>query len=269
VDNSHKITISIIGHNEAENLTKCLDSLSWADEIVFVDCDSADNSIEIARNYTERIFQRPNLRNLNENKSFGFEQCTSAWIFYLDPDEVIPEKTANWIRQELKNPLYDAYLFPRRNFILNSWLKHGSRYPDLQLRLFKKDKGHFPCKHVHERLHIAGTIGKSKYAFDHHPYPSLDIYVNKFNFYTSFDASVLFNNPPGKLAWTKYLLYKPIFRFFKRYILNRGFLDGYAGLVAAFFDMINFPVRYFKYIELKRNKISHRDTENTQSYSDK
>lgn len=257
MDEKPTISISIIGHNEAPNLPKCFESLHWADEIIFVDCESADNSVEIAKKYTNKVFSRPNLKNLNINKSFGIEQTSSSWVFYLDPDEIIPEETAAWIREEIKNPEYDAYLFPRKNHFLGSWLRHGSQYPDYQLRMFRKDKAHFPCEHVHERLRVDGEIGKSIHPMLHYPYPNLDIYLKKFNFYTSFEATFLLENPPSKLSWINYIFIKPLFRFFKRYLVKGGFLDGFPGFVAAFFDMINFPVRYFKYIELKRNENSY------------
>jgi glycosyltransferase involved in cell wall biosynthesis len=246
------ISISVIGYNEAQNIARCFESLDWADEIVFVDCESMDNSIQIARKYTNKIFIRPNLENLNINKSFGIEQTVSPWVLYLDPDEIIPEETSTWILKEIKNPKYDAYLFPRKNHILDRWLKHGSQYPDYQLRLFKKNKAHFPHKHVHERLQVNGTIGKSIYPLLHYPYPDLNIFLKKFNFYTTFEAKYLLDNPPSKLSSVNYIFIKPISRFIKRYLLKGGFLDGFAGFVAAFFDMINFPVRYFKYIELKK-----------------
>jgi len=246
------ISISVIGHNEAQNLARCFESLDWADEIVFVDCESEDDSIKIARKYTDKIFSRRNLENLNINKSFGIEQTVSSWVFYLDPDEIIPEETSSWIQEELLNPRYDAYYFPRKNHILGRWLKHGSQYPDYQLRLFKKDKAHFPLKHVHERLQVDGAIGKSIYAILHYPYPDLDIFLKKFNFYTTFEAKFLLENPPSKLSSVNFVFFKPLCRFLKRYLIKGGFLDGFAGFVTAFFDMINFPVRYFKYIELKK-----------------
>ena len=85
------IAISIIGHDNGHQLAECLESTRWADEVIYVDCDSADGSLEIARRYTSRVFQRPNDTNLNVNKSYGFAQATTDWIFYLDPDETIPE----------------------------------------------------------------------------------------------------------------------------------------------------------------------------------
>ena len=257
MDDKSQISISIIGHNEASNLPHCFESLQWVDEVVFVDCESTDNSIEIARKYTDKVFSRPNLENLNINKSFAIDQTSSLWVFYLDPDERISEEAATWIKAEIRDPKYNAYFFPRKNYILGHWLRYGSQYPDYQLRLFRKDKAYFPCEHVHERLTVRGGIGKCPYPMLHFPYPNLDVYVRKFNFYTTLEAKFLLENPPSRFAWMKFIFLKPLFRFCKRYLIKGGYLDGFPGFVAAFFDMINFPVRYFKYIELKKT------TENT------
>ena len=245
------ISVSIIGHNEAHLLDACLQSATWADEIVYVDCESSDNSITIAKNYTDKIFSRPNNKNLNINKSFGFEQCTASWIFYLDPDERIPLKTTEWIKKEIINPKANAYYFPRRNHILGKWLKHGAQYPDYQLRLFQKEKARFPCRHVHEHLQIEGKIATCSHPILHYPYPDLKTYIIKYNFYTTFEAEYLFDHPPSNLALINFTCFKPAIRFIKRYILKGGFLDGIPGLICIFFDMINFPMRYFKYLELK------------------
>jgi glycosyltransferase involved in cell wall biosynthesis len=248
------ISISIIGHNEAKNLPGCFESITWADEIVFVDCGSDDNSIDIAKKYTSKVFSKDNNRNLNINKQFGIDQCASDWIFYLDPDEIVPEETAFWIKKEIQDTKYNAYQFNRKNHMLGRWLKYGGQYPDTQLRLFERGKAKFPCKHVHEKLEVTGNIGRAPCDFLHHPYPTLEVYISKFNFYTTFEASFLLENSSLLLPGLNYLLLKPLTRFIKRYILYRGFLDGYAGFVAAFFDMINFPVRYLKYIEMKNNR---------------
>jgi glycosyltransferase involved in cell wall biosynthesis len=255
-DATKRIAVSIIGHNEGHLLDACLKSVSWADELIYVDCESSDNSSAVAKKYTEKIFNRPNNKNLNINKTFGFEKCNAPWILYLDPDERIPVATAEWIKQEIANPRADAYYFPRKNHILGKWLKHGAQYPDYQLRLFLKEKASFPCRHVHEHLQVDGKITTSRFPILHFPYPDLTSYIKKFNFYTTFEAEYLLDHPPGQFAMLKYLFFKPGIRFLKRYIIKGGFLDGMPGLVCIFFDMINFPMRYFKFLEFKqaRNK---------------
>lgn len=252
--NQVPISVSVIGHNEAKYLPDFFESLQWADEIVFVDCESSDNSIEIAKKYTDRVFSRPNLENLNINKTYGIDHTSNNWVMYLDPDEIIPPETYDWILKEIQNPKHDAYLFPRKNHLLGKWLKHGSQYPDYQLRLFKKDKARFPCKHVHEKLEVSGTTGKSAYPMLHYSYPTVESLVRKLNFYSSFEAENMAKDSEKKASAFNYIFLKPAVRSFKRLILKGGILDGLQGFIAVFFDAVSYPIRYFKYVEIRKKK---------------
>lgn len=166
----------------------------------------------------------------------------------------MPSETAAWIKREIDKPKANAYYFPRKNYILGKWLKHGAQYPDYQLRLFLKNKASFPCLHVHEHLKVQGKIITCSKPILHYPYPDLITYINKFNFYTTFEAGYLTENPPRPPALIKYTILKPMTRFIKRFIFKCGFLDGIPGFICIFFDMINFPMRYFKYLELKQKE---------------
>ena len=146
-----KISVTIIGHNEVDHLIELLPQLNWADEIVYVDCESHDNSIEIAKNQGCKVFSRPNNSNLNINKSYAIDQATSEWIFYLDPDERIPEKLVYEINKVVNDTINSAFKMKRRNHCFGAWLKYGSQYPDEQIRLFRKNSAIVPKKHVHEK----------------------------------------------------------------------------------------------------------------------
>ncbi len=249
------LSITIIGHNEGDHLKELLPQLQWADEVIYVDCDSSDDSLEIANQLGCRTFQRPNLSNLNINKSFAIEQATGDWIFYLDPDERIPPELQEEIRQRIQQPEGQvAFQLNRRNYYFGRWLKHGSQYPDVQLRLFRKGKAHFPNRHVHEKLQVDGPIGKLKADMLHYPYLTVSQYLRKFDFYTSFEAQYLYqqNVHPGFSMGVRYLLLTPISRFIRRYLFKRGFLDGLPGLFAALFDALNYVVRYVKLWELNQ-----------------
>lgn len=248
-----KISISIIGHNEATHLQELLPTLQWADEIVYVDCESSDDSVNIARRFGCRVFERPNNPNLNVNKSFAMENTSGPWIFYLDPDERIPAALAEEIRATVRSaPAESAFQLNRRNHYFGRWLKHGSQYPDRQLRLFKKGMARFPAQHVHEKLVVSGSIGKLRNDMLHYPYESVSQFLAKFDFYTSFEADFLFRQGTviNFANHLKYLCVKPLTRFTKRYFFKLGFLDGMPGLFAAFFDALNYVVRYFKLWEL-------------------
>lgn len=243
------IAFSIIGHNNAHELARCLDSVRWADQIVYVDCESGDGSLEIARRYTERVHERPNDTNLNVNKSFGFEQATTGWIFYLDPDEVIPPALAEEIRATIaRDPPENAFALPRRNHYFGRWLRHGGQYPDTQVRLFRRGKARFPCRHVHERLEVEGTTGRLREAMAHYPCETVQEAIQKVDFYSSFNADLLARQGarPTVGVACAYLLGKPLSRFVRRGLFKGGFLDGWPGMIVIAIASIDFVFRFFK-----------------------
>ena len=249
------LSITIIGHNEVEHLRELLPQLKWADEIVYVDCESHDSSLEVAREAGCRVYSRPNNTNLNVNKSYAMEQANGDWVFYVDPDERIPEFLVSEIEIVIQATTNSAFELNRRNHYFGNWLRHGSQYPDTQLRLFRKDSAHFPNRHVHEKLVVEGSIGKLNNDMLHFPYLNISQFLSKFDFYTRVEAGYLRDSGVRITAGNslRFLVLKPFSRFFRRYFLKGGFRDGLPGLFCAIFDALNFVVRYFKLWELTQN----------------
>jgi glycosyltransferase involved in cell wall biosynthesis len=251
------LSICIIAHNEEKNISRALESARFADEVIVVDCASTDATALIAEESGARVFSRPNLRNLNVNKNYSFNQSTCDFIFCLDADEAIPEPTAGSIQRLLENdPGKDAFFLPRRNYYFGRWLKHGGHYPDLQLRLFRRGKGRFPEHHVHEKLRVDGSVGKLPFHFDHFPYRTRKEAERKLQFYTEFEAEYLFSQGmhPNFLRSFQYLYGKPAMRFLRRHVIKLGFLDGRAGWEAIKMDMHNFRLSYSKLCFLAEEK---------------
>ena len=246
--------ITIIGHNEVDHLRELLPNLKWADEIVYVDCESQDDSLEVASKLGCRVFSRPNNTNLNVNKSFAIEQATADWIFYLDPDERLPKLLVKEIEEVLENTDNTAFSLNRRNHYFGQWLRYGSQYPDTQLRLFRRSSASFPNQHVHEKLVIDGNIGKLKNDMMHYPYQNISQFLSKFDFYSGVEAGYLLDAGVKITVGNsiRFLLLKPLSRFLRRYLLKGGCWDGFPGLFCAIFDAMNFVVRYFKLWELTR-----------------
>tara|TARA_Y100001970_G_scaffold292063_1_gene431748 strand:- start:1590 stop:2354 length:765 start_codon:yes stop_codon:yes gene_type:complete len=242
------VSVTIIGHNEVNHLLELLPQLNWADEIVYVDCDSQDNSLNVAKTNGCRVFSRPNNYNLNVNKSYAIEQAINEWIFYIDPDERISEKLGTEIKKVIKNTNNSAFKLNRRNHCFGVWLKNGSQYPDVQIRLFRKNSATFPNKHVHEKLSIKGKLGILENDLHHFPYTDISQFLRKFDFYTEIEASYLQNSGTRVTFFNsiKFLIFKPLTRFVRRYIIKGGFRDGFPGLFFAIFDALNFVVRYLK-----------------------
>ena len=247
------LSVCMIAHNEEDKLPAALESVRFADQVIVADCESSDLTAVIARDQGACVFQRPNLVNLNVNKNFTFDQATGDFILCLDADEVVPQDTANEIREILENdPLESGFFLPRRNYWMGVWLRHGGHYPDWQLRLFRRGKGRFPEKHIHERLQIEGSVGRLHHPLDHFPYETREECLRKLEFYSSFEAKYLYQSgvrpSPIRAFW--YLYWIPCQRCLRRYLLKRGFLDGAPGREAIEMDMQNFRLRYYKLKEL-------------------
>ena len=135
-----KISITIITYNEEDNIRDCLESVKWADEIIVVDSGSIDKTTEICREFTDKVFFNT-WTGMREQKQYAVERALNTWIFSIDADERATEAIMQFIIQELKNPAHDGYRFPRQNYFLGAWLKHGGWYPDHVLRLFRRDAG--------------------------------------------------------------------------------------------------------------------------------
>jgi len=253
-----KLSVAIIAHNEADNLPYVLNSIDWVDQIVVIDCSSSDNTAEIARQAGADVYSEPNHPNLNINKNLSIDYCHGDWILVLDADENIPYDLAGLIRCIInEDSETNGYLIPRRNYVLGRWLHRGSQYPDYQLRLFRRGKGKFPAVHVHERIVLKGKVSKLELPFEHHPYRTLDSIIAKNRRYVEFEARFLYENGKRvsniKLIW-RVLVMTPL-RFFRRYILKGGILDGVQGLMLAWFDAVNQVQRWFRLWELQRTEV--------------
>ncbi|MFH1861645.1 MAG: glycosyltransferase family 2 protein [bacterium] len=250
---SRTLSVCIIAHNEEPKLARTLESVSFADEIILVDCESTDGTAAAAQRFKARVFQRPNLANLNVNKNYSFDQAVSDFILCLDADEVVPPATAEEMRITIsENPAQNGFFLPRRNYFLGHWLKHGGQYPDWQLRLFRRGRGRFPEKHIHERLEVEGAVGRLKNPLDHFTYESLEECERKLDFYTTFEAQALHLQgiKPSPITACRFLYWTPGQRFVRRYLLKLGFLDGAAGWLAMRQDLRNFRLRYRKLVSL-------------------
>ena len=243
------ISISIMGHNEGHLLKNALESVQWADEVIYVDCDSKDDSLEIAKKYTPLVFSRPNLLNLNVNKFFGIEKATSEWVFFLDCDEVISQELKQEILETIAtHPKENGYWLPRKNYYFGQWLKYGNKYPDPQLRLFRAGKARFPLVHQHEKLVVDGQVGNLRTPMDHYTIYSVSQLISTLNFRSDCDALRLLNAGlvPSRWGFFNHVFYRPWKRFINYYFKRRGYKDGMAGFIAFFFYALEFPMTYLK-----------------------
>ncbi|OGW45467.1 MAG: hypothetical protein A2Y66_08825 [Nitrospirae bacterium RBG_13_41_22] len=252
--NREKISATIITYNEEENIRDCLQSIKWADEIIVVDSGSSDRTVEICSEYTDKLFLNTWL-GMKEQKQFAVSNASNLWIFSIDADERPTEKLKEYILEELKNPTSDGYRFPRKNYFLGKWLKHGGWYPDYVLRFFRRDKGYFGGINPHDKVIIeTKKIGTISAPILHYPYKSLTKYVIKQNLYSSISATEKFNSMKKKKISPFIILIKTASKFTETYFIKRGFMDGFYGLIVGIGTAYSTFLKYAKLWELTRSK---------------
>lgn len=238
------LTVVISAWNEEAKIKRCLSSVSWADEIIFVDNSSTDNTSDIAKQFTSKVFKRPNNPMLNINKNFGFSKATSDWVLSLDADEEITKELAGEIRSAMNEKSEKVgYWIPRKNILFGKWIKHGLWWPDKQMRLFKREKGKFPGIHVHEYLSVDGPTGELYEPYIHYNYETISQFLRKMDtIYTESEVQKHLSTN-YQVSWYDAIRF-PISDFVKIYFAQNGYKDGLHGLVLsmlqAFYSFIVF-----------------------------
>ncbi|BAY61098.1 glycosyl transferase family protein [Calothrix brevissima NIES-22] len=264
---SFKIPVSVLipAKNEEANLPACLTSLQMADEIFLVDSQSQDNSIAIAESFGAKIVQFKFNGSWPKKKNWSLDNLPfrNEWVLIVDCDERITPELWQEIAQVINNNEYAGYYLNRRVFFLGKWIRHGGKYPDWNLRLFKHKQGRYENLHtedipntgdneVHEHVVLAGKVGYLKNDMLHEDFRDLYHWLERHNRYSNWEARVYYNlltnrdeggtigaNLFGdavqrkrflKKLWV-HLPFKPLLRFILFYIIQLGFLDGKAGYI--------------------------------------
>ena len=244
-------TISVVlsVRNEEAKLERTLSSVAWADEIIVIDNESTDSTNSIAKKYGAKVLRGRNNPMLNVNKNIGFTKAHSDWILSLDGDEVVSPELAKEIKavfshqSSVISPQIVGYWIPRKNILFGKWIQHGLWWPDKQLRLFRREAGAFPCKHVHEYLAVDGMTADLASPIVHYNYETVSQFIRKMDeIYTPSEV----DNHLGqgyRVIWHDAIRF-PIRDFVKIYFAQNGYKDGLHGLVLsmlqAFYSFIVF-----------------------------
>lgn len=247
------ISAVISAFNEEKMIEECLKSLSFVDEIIFVDNTSSDQTVKIAKKYTKKVFVRPNDPvMLNINKNFGFTKATGDWIISIDSDERITPQLAREIKSKIKNADYNGFEIPRKNIIFGKWIEHSIWWPDYNLRLFKREKGKFAEKHVHEKLSVQGKVGKMENPMVHYNYQTVSQFIKKLDKTYTESETENFLKSGKDIAWYDAIRW-PTNDFLKTFFLEKGYKDGLHGLVLSLFQAFYALVFFAKVWERKEN----------------
>jgi len=243
------ISVVVITYNEEKRIEAALQSVAaLASEIVVVDSFSIDNTVKIARKFTNRIFQRK-WTNFADQKNYGNSQTSFPWILSLDADErVSPELQEEILKFKQQEPQYSGFSIPRQVFYLGKWIRHSGWYPDRKVRLFRKEDVHWEGNYVHEKLVVQGKIKKLKNSIHHFTYQGLSDHLARINKFSDLGAQKLYAQKK-KCRWY-HLAFLPFSRFLKSFCWKLGFLDGFAGLVISVLNGYAIFVRYAKLREI-------------------
>ncbi|MDP2794834.1 MAG: glycosyltransferase family 2 protein [Sulfurisoma sp.] len=242
----------VITLNAASQLSDCLTSLAFCDEIVVVDSGSRDGTVEIARAHGARVIHQDWL-GYGRQKQFAVEQAAHDWVLCVDADERVSERLRESIlavlpaRPEgstLGVPTFGAYRFARCNRFMGRYLRHGEGYPDWSLRLFDRRHARWSDDAVHEKVVADGAVGMLAGDLLHDSAETLQSYLEKQDRYTTLAATATL--AAGKRASLVRQLLSPLVRFVKLYFLRLGFLDGLPGLVHILIGCRNSYRKYAK-----------------------
>ena len=233
IPHASKLSVAIIVRDEEARIGDCLESVRWADEIVVVDTGSGDRTLEICHKYTPHVHSAA-WQGYAATKNLALALTTGDLLLSLDADERVSQELRAEIaslRQQSLDALADGYEIPRRNYCWGRWLKHGGLYPDYQIRLFKRGKGRFGERRVHESVEVEGRIGYCASPLDHHSYQGLSEVIARLNRYSDLAAQDRAEHGPPFHGWA--LVARPPARFLRNYVLKQGFRDGLPGLIIA------------------------------------
>jgi glycosyltransferase involved in cell wall biosynthesis len=246
----NKISVTVITKNEEKNVSECLKSVAWADEIIVVDSESTDRTVELAKQFTEKIFIRK-WGGYVPQKRYALSLASNEWVLSLDADERITTELKDEIIN-LSPGEFSGFKIRRKNFLLKKEITSCGWEKDYQLRLMRKEKASFSNRLVHEKFIVEGKVGTLTNAMLHYTFSSFSEYFSKINYYSSLKAQELFTKKKRVGGWT--IFSHTISAFFAFFIIRRGFKDGVYGLIISLLHSVSTMMNYVKLWELQNRK---------------
>ena len=241
------LSVVLITLNAAGQLAACLESVAFADEIVVVDSGSTDGTVALAERFGARVIHQPWL-GFGPQKQFAVEAARHDWVLCLDADERVTPQLRAALENALQAPstaaFRAAFRFARCNRFLGRYLRHGEGYPDWSLRLFDRRRARWSDDAVHEKVLCDGPVGTLAGDLLHDSAESLASYLTKQNRYTSLAADMAL--AAGKRASAARVVFSPLVRFLKFYIVRQGFRDGLPGFIHIAIGCFNSQMKYAK-----------------------
>lgn len=247
---SVKISVTVRTFNEEENLRDCLESVTWADEILVVDSCSTDGTVAIAREYTDNVIVRPWAGHIATSQ-FATDQARNLWVLSVDADERIsPELRDEILSLDLENTPHDAFDMPRLHWFMGRWIRHSGWYPDRNIRLYRKDRCYWDGYAPHDKVQVPGSLCRLKGDLYHFIYRDLAHFAATKNSYSTLSAEDHLRS--GRNSTIVHFTLRPLWTFFDRYFIRLGILDGLPGYVISVMEAHCVFMKYLKLWALKK-----------------
>ena len=241
---SPKITALAITFNEEANVDRYAASLSFADEIIFVDSESTDATVERATALGVKVLTRK-FTNFSEQRNYAIEQASHDWILFFDLDEIISPELEQEIKATVHQPGNKTAFFVKRTFhFMGKRIRFGGWQNDKAIRLFNKNFGAYNGNLVHEEVLSNGQVGFLKNRLNHYSYKSFDNYNDKLNLYSKLQALNLYQKKKRPNGYHFFI--RPLYRFFWQYLFRLGVLDGKEGFILAYVHSFSVFKRYLQ-----------------------
>lgn len=238
------LSVIIITKNEFTHIGGCLQSVAWADEIIVLDSGSTDDTVNICRGYSNKVYTT-DWQGFGIQKQRALDKATGEWVLSIDADEIVTPELKAEILAAMQTSNSNGFEIPRLSNYCGRAMQHSGWFPDYVLRLFKREKGHFTDAVVHERIMVNGHIGRLNTPFLHDAFVDFEEVLHKVNNYSSLGAKLLYEK--GTRSSVHKALMKGVWTFIRTYFLKAAFLDGSHGLLLA---ISNAEGAYYRYVKL-------------------
>lgn len=255
------ISAFIVCCNEERQIRRCLESLSWCDEIVVVDSGSTDQTLSICGEFTSKIIHR-DWQGYVKQKRFALEQCSCDWVLNVDADEEVSDDLREEIlvilaQDKVSGPIpTNGFFLNRVVFFLERWWRKGGWHPEYRLRLCRRSATTWGGEDPHEKASVTGTTARCKSELHHYSFTDLSDYVRRMNTLSSNATQTLLNR--GKRPSLTAIILRPWARFFKFYVTRKGYREGSAGFIVAVIEGVSVFLKYAKVweaVEVKGEKV--------------
>jgi glycosyltransferase involved in cell wall biosynthesis len=245
------LSVIVITRDSEAVIGRCLDSVSWADEIVVVDSGSTDRTLEICRDHCAKVQTTPDWPGFGPQKNRALDLATGSWVLSLDSDEwITPELRAGIERAMAAPGGPSAFMMPRSSSFCGRFMRHSGWWPDYVVRLFRRGSARFSDDLVHERVIVNGTTRKLTAPILHEAARDLHQMVDKTNHYST--ASAVMRHREGRHGSLTAAILHGLWAFLRTYIFRLGFLDGREGFLLAVINAENSYYRYAKLMLLEK-----------------